>query len=376
MDLTQEQALMVLNGLPHVGPVLLRRLMEAYEGDALAILSSEKLELKRVKGVGDAVATALLGWEFNFNLAREEATLAKKGARFITQYSEDYPELLREIYDAPIGLYWQGGYVVDRPCVAIVGTRKSTLYGMSVARKFAEQLSKLGFCIVSGMARGTDTAAHEGALLAGGKTIAVCGCGLDIVYPPENLDLFRSIVAKGAVVSEFPYGRRADKQTFPMRNRIVAGMCEAVIVIESGVAGGSMITARFAGEQGRTVMAVPGRIDQNSAAGCHQLIRDGAIMVTSVDDILEELRYQRPEPMEFDFGDAGESETKASAEAANLSVTELKILEGLRGGGLLSIDALAEGAGLPASDVSATLLGLELRRLVVKRADGCFEAKA
>lgn len=232
-ELSQEQALMVLNGLRKVGPVMLRRLMDEFSGDARAVLCSERKQLMKVPGVGAVAAEELLSWESNFDLEREESKLRRKGTEFITQCSPHYPEPLREIYDAPIGLYWQGGYRIDRPCVAIVGTRKSTLYGMSIARKFSEQLAKLGFCIVSGMARGTDTAAHEGALLAGGKTIAVCGCGLDIVYPPENLDLYRAIVAKGAVVSEFPFGRRADRQTFPMRNRIVAGMCEGVIVIES-----------------------------------------------------------------------------------------------------------------------------------------------
>src|SRR6185312_1117678 len=132
----------------------------------------------------------------------------------------------------------------------------------------------LGFCVVSGLARGIDTAAHEGALSVGGKTAAVLGCGIDIIYPPENLALYRSIEAQGVILSEFPFGRRADRQSFPMRNRVVAGMCEA------------MITARFAGEMGRLLYAVPGRIDQPTSAGCHQLIRDGATLLTSVDDIL------------------------------------------------------------------------------------------
>ncbi|KRP36006.1 MAG: DNA processing protein DprA, partial [Opitutaceae bacterium BACL24 MAG-120322-bin51] len=260
-SLNQRQALLVLNGLPHVGPIMLRHLMDAFGGDAVAVLAGKHAKLLGVKGVGPKAADTLVHWADRFDLAKEVAQMRQTGTRFFIQEDEKFPELLREMYDPPIGLYWQGEYIVDRPCVAIVGTRRSTLYGRSVTKRFASELARLGFCIVSGMASGTDTAAHEGALEAGGKTVAVFGCGLDTIYPPENKDLYKKIVAHGAVASEFPFGRGADRQTFPMRNRVVAGMCQGVIVIESAVSGGSMITARFAGEQGRTLMAVPGRID-------------------------------------------------------------------------------------------------------------------
>ena len=369
-NLTQRQALLVLNGLQGVGPVMLRRLMDAFEGDAVAVLSGRRAQLLGVQGVGEKVVDSLVTWERLFNLPKEEAAMAKKGTRFLTQEDEAFPPLLRETYDPPIGLYWQGDYTVDRPCIAIVGTRRATLYGRSVAKKFAAELSRLGFCIVSGMARGTDTAAHEGALEAGGKTVAVFGCGLDIIYPPENIDLYKQIAAHGAVASEFPFGRRADRQTFPMRNRVVAGMCEATVVIESDAAGGSMITARFAGEQGRQLMAVPGRIDQASSAGCHQLIRDGAIMVTSVDDILEELRYARPQEQELDLagGDAPQG-------GPALSEVEEAIFNCFEGGEIVGPDAIAERLSRPIAEVSGVLMGLELKRVIAKRADGRFEAR-
>jgi len=373
VELDRRQAMLVLNALPHVGPVFLRRLLEAFNGDPVAVLSGPRAKLTSIKGIGDKAADTLLNWPRHFDLAKEEASMAKKGTRFVTPDDEAYPPMLRETYDPPIGLYHQGGYRVDRPCVAIVGTRRATLYGHNVAKRFAGELAKLGFCIVSGMARGTDTAAHEGALEAGGKTVAVFGCGLDIIYPPENIDLYKHIVAEGAVLSEFPFGRRADRQTFPMRNRVVAGMCEGVIVVESDVAGGSMITARFAGEQGRMVMAVPGRIDQASSAGCHQLIRDGAIMVTSVDDVLEELRYRRPEVRELDFG--GEEASGTGAPGPELTEDEQAVLGCFAGGELLTPDALAERLERPFSEVAAILMGLELKRAVVKRADGRFEAR-
>jgi DNA processing protein len=367
--LTQRQALLALNGMQHVGPVMLRRLMDAFDGDAVAILAGNRSRLLSVKGVGEKVVDALIHWDQRFDLQKEIEKLTKSHTRFFTQEETEYPEMLRELYDSPIGLYWQGEYVVDRPCVAIVGTRRATLYGRSVAKRFASELARMGFCIVSGMARGTDSAAHEGALEVGGKTVAVFGCGLDIIYPPENLDLYKRIVAEGAVASEFPFGRRADRQTFPMRNRVVSGMSEAVIVIESDASGGSMITARFAGEQGRQLMVVPGRIDQASSAGCHQLLRDGATLVTSVDDILEELRYARPQEQELDFGDSKQTVS------VSLSEIEQSVLNCFEGGEIVSSDALMERLSVSSAEVSAALMGLELKRQVVKRADGRFEAK-
>ena len=360
--------MLVLNGLPKVGPVLLRRLMDRFEGDAEAVLTADREALLGVKGLGNACAEVISGWREHFDLGREIARMDSHQVRFVPQHNSDYPEMLKEIYDPPIGLYWKGNYVVDRPCVAIVGTRRATLYGRNVTKRFAAELSRLGFCIVSGMARGTDSAAHEGALEAGGKTVAVLGCGLDIVYPPENLELYQQISKDGAVLSEFPFGRRADRQTFPMRNRVVAGMCEAVIVVESDSAGGSMITARFAGEQGRQVMAVPGRIDQGSSAGCHQLIRDGATMVTCVDDILEELRYRRPEAMELPL------DLDKPSVGPSLSEPEARLVRLFEGGESLSPDAICVQLGLGSAEVSAILMGLELKRCVVKRADGRFES--
>ena len=371
-QLSQRQALLALNALPHVGPVTLRRLMDAFNRDAVAVLSAPRAQLLEVGGIGKKAANTLIDWADRFDLAKEVTQMRRTGTRFFIQEDVKYPELLREIYDPPIGLYWQGEYIVDRPCVAIVGTRRATLYGRRVAKKFAAELARLGFCVVSGMASGIDTAAHEGALEVGGKTVAVFGCGLDAIYPSENMDLYQKIVAHGAVVSEFPFGRRADRQTFPMRNRVVAGICQGVVVVESAASGGSMITARFAGEQGRTLMAVPGRIDQASSVGCHQLIRDGAIMVTSVDDILEELRYQRTQfPGE-------ESQLNLGGEdAAQLQVSEAEqaVLDCFAGGEFGLLDDIAERLGKPIAELSGILMSLELKRLIVKRADGRFEAK-
>lgn len=364
MNLSRNDALIILNGLPHVGPVMLRHLMDEFAEDPVDLLSCERSKLLSVKGVGGKAADVLIDWPKYFDLEKEKQKMAISGIRFVARWDADYPDSLKELYDPPIGLYWKGEYLVDRPCIAIVGTRRATLYGRKVAKRFGSELARMGFCVVSGMARGTDTAAHEGALEVGGPTIAVFGCGMDIIYPPENLELSREITGKGALLSEFPFGRRADRQTFPMRNRVVAGLCEAVIVIESAAAGGSMITARFAGEQGRQVMALPGRIDQESSAGCHQLIRDGATMITSVEDVLEELRYRSSEQIEASFEPA----------APELDERETVLIGLFAGGEALSPDQISERLQWPYPEVAALLMGMEIKRLVSKRADGGYEA--
>jgi DNA processing protein len=221
------------------------------------------------------------------------------------------------------------------------------------------------------LARGIDTVAHEGALEAGGPTIAVLGTGIDTIYPAENLDLYRKIEANGAVMSEFPFGRRADRQSFAMRNRIVAGMSAGVIVIESDVAGGSMITARFAGEQGRLLFAVPGRIDQSTSAGCHQLIRDGATLVTCVDDILSEFSYLdglRPAPI-----GRKEVEGEVADPAPLMNPVETEVFACFKGGAELSADEIMALTGRSAAEVSTTLMMLELQRRIARRLDGRFE---
>ena len=371
-SLTAQEALLVLNALPNVGPITTNRLLEALEGDPRAIFSAPARRLESVKGVGPVISGTIAAWREHFDLEREKARMVESRVTFITPGDKGYPALLKEISDPPIGLYRKGNYEFEQRCVAIVGSRRTTLYGQSVAKKFGAELARLGFCIVSGLARGIDTAAHEGALSVGGKTAAVMGCGIDIVYPPENLSLYRNIEEQGAILSEFPFGRRADRQSFPMRNRVVAGMCEATVVVETDVNGGSMITARFAGEQGRLIFAVPGRIDQASSQGCHQLIRDGATLVTSVDDILNELSYLdglRPLPIPEKEGE------QRLRPGLGLSEAEAAVLEQFHGGEMPVLDQLSQRTGLSIPELSATLTLLELKHLVVKRADGLFEAK-
>lgn len=360
---------MILNALPHIGPITLNRLLESFENDPVAILRASPAKLSAVKGVGRVMVETIRDWSRLWNLEKEEQQLAKAKVSFVTCQDPEYPANLKEIYDPPIGLYRQGDYNISGPSVAIVGSRRTTLYGQSMARKLASELARAGFCIVSGLARGIDTFAHQGALEAGGRTVAVLGCGLDIIYPPENLDLFRQLASEGAIYSEFPFGRRADRQSFPMRNRIVAGLSDAVVVVESDVSGGSMITARFAGEQGRVLLAVPGRVDQASSAGCHQLIRDGAILCRGVDDVLEELNYLQGMRQTAVPTVAGES-----SRLAELSEEEATIMNHLENGESLSLDQLGSVMAKAPHELSPILMMLELKRLVVKKIDGRFEA--
>ena len=370
-ELTEQQALLVLNALPNIGPITTNRLIETLGGDPRRIFSSSAKTLQSVRGVGPVIADSILGWENLFDLEREESRLAKAGAEFVTARNPRYPSALREIHDPPIGLYQKGSYRWNRPGVAIVGSRRTTLYGQTVARQLAGDLARAGFCVVSGLARGIDTAAHEGALEAGGATAAVLGTGIDLVYPPENIDLYRRVEAGGAIVSEFPFGRRADRQSFAMRNRIVSGLCAAIVVVESDVDGGSMITAKFAGEQGRIVFAVPGRIDQPTSAGCHQLIRDGAILCTGIDDILAELQSLPGLHPAARIG----SGAAAAKPVPELTEAEAKVHAVFAGGEILGLEALGEKTGLAYAELAPALMMLELKKLVSKRIDGTYEAR-
>lgn len=359
---------MILNALPNVGPIAFKRLMAHFDSNPSRIFEANKIELMKVEGIGNGLSEIIANWQNYFNLENEFKYLEKYQARFVPCQSKQYPTLLKEIYDPPIGLYCLGDYNPGSKTIAIVGSRRSTLYGLKIARQLAIELARLGFCIVSGMARGADSAAHEGALSVGGKTVAVLGCGLDIIYPPENKNLYNQIRESGAVISEFPFGKQADKTTFPRRNRIVSGMAQAIIVVETSSNGGSMITARMAGEQGRQIFAVPGRIDQPSSKGCHELILDGATLCTGIDIILEELNYLSQLNLPI------QQELKAlNITPAGLSEIEAKVFTALQARISATIDTLCSCTQEPSQKITSTLLMLELKKLAIKRGDGYYE---
>ena len=300
VELTEKQAFLALNALPGIGSIGLNRLLDGFDRDPRAVFSADRRRLDAVLGGRPAVIAEIRDWLSHFDPSKEEDRMNRSGVAFLTATEPGYPVLLREIGDPPIGLYRKGSYVFDNPCVAVVGSRRATVYGQSIAKRLGAELAARGFCVVSGLARGVDTSAHEGALSVGGRTAAVLGTGIDIVIPPENLALYRRIAETGAVLSEFPFGRTADGDSFAMRSRVISGICEAVIVVESDLRGGAMATARFSGAHGRLLFSVPGRIDQSTSGGCNQLIRDGATLLTRVEDVLDEIQYLgglRPAPL-------------------------------------------------------------------------------
>ena len=278
-----------LNLMPSLGPVRIRKLLQHF-GNAEYACKAHPDELAEIEGFSSALVERINQERDKINLDKTWEYIIKKGYACVTWEDEDYPLLLQEIYDPPPIIYYYGDIeIVSGCCLAIVGSRRHTLYGREIAYKFAAELSNYGLTIVSGMARGIDTWAHKGALEAGGQTVAVLGCGLDICYPPENRAIRDKIRACGVVISEFPPGSKPLPQNFPRRNRIISGLSQGTVVVEAGEKSGALITADFALEQGREVFAVPGSIASPYSKGCHRLLKEGAKLVEKVEDIIEEL---------------------------------------------------------------------------------------
>jgi DNA processing protein len=306
-----------------------------------------------VKGVGADAAKSLREWESQVDLGGELALVRDAGARVLTPASSDYPALLREIHDPPTVLYILGDILErDRHAIGVIGTRKPSHYATDCAKKLSYQLAYAGVTVVSGLARGVDTAAHQAALAAKGRTIGVLGSGLLEFYPPENRTLAEKIATSGAVVTEFSMRVKADRQTFPMRNRIISGCSFGVLVVEAGANSGALISANQAGEQGRSIYAVPGRIDNPNAIGSNRLIQQGAKLVTSAADILDDMGILFAEKPQL-----------VPARAPELSGAEQTVHTALQDDET-HIDVLIERTGLPSHTVSSTLFALELKKLV------------
>jgi DNA processing protein len=352
------EALIALNLIEHVGPVRARLLLEHF-GDAPQILAASKSALLRVRNIGDETAEAIANWEKTIDLAGELKRISDFGSHVLIQSDENYPAVLREIYDPPLVLYVKGELTAkDKNAVAMVGSRSTTHYGIETARKLAYQLAYVGVTVVSGGARGIDTAAHQGALAAKGRTVCVLGTGVNIVFPPENKDLFERIAANGAVITQFPFNRNGDKQSFAIRNRIIAGMALGTVVVEADLHSGALITSNFATEYGRQVFAVPGRIDSPRSKGCHDLIKKGAKLCEGAEDILSEFEYLFP----------GSNRPPSPGEtgvlpALELSSNEQKVYDALDEEER-SIDEVIRKSGLPSSAVSVALLSLEMKRVI------------
>ncbi len=351
---TTREAYIALNMMQGVGPVSVRTLAEAL-GSPEAILTAGRDALLAVRGVSGEIINRIVDQRERLDAAQEEQRAGIAGARLVTPVDAEYPARLKTIYDPPLALYIKGTLQArDEQGVAIVGSRRTTHYGLETAERLAGELARSGVTVISGLARGIDTAAHQGALKAGGRTLGVLGGGLDCLFPPDNADLAERMAGQGAVISEYPFGRQPDKTTFPVRNRIVSGLSQGVVVVEADVASGAMITARQAMEQNRTVFAVPGRIDAAGSRGPNRLIKDGARLVESVDDILQEFEMLIPRP----------ARGTGAAAGPRLTAEESALVALLKDDGEMEIDQLILASGRAAADISVMLLGLEMKRAV------------
>ena len=351
---------------PGVGTILFKRLLDRFNTPEAVFRASVK-DLLQIEGLGEKVAGEIKKGPPE-NKVQKELQLVKEVSGFLlTLRDEGYPKRLKEIHDPPPVLYVRGTLRgEDDLAVSIVGSRKTSPYGRVLAERMSRELVRHGITIVSGMARGIDSVAHWGAISEGGRTIAVLGCGIDVIYPPENRTLFGKIIERGAVVSEFPMGSLPEGGHFPKRNRIISGLSLGVVVIQASGGSGSLITAGFALEQGREVFAVPANVGAEGGRGTNQLIKDGAKLVESSEDILEEIlpqwsrekdRVEREEPPGPVF-----------------SQDEKKVLE-LLGDVPLHIDAIIRESGFEAGKISSLLLDLELKGLIAQWRGKCFSKK-
>ncbi|MEX0586804.1 MAG: DNA-processing protein DprA [Pirellulales bacterium] len=342
---------------PGVGPATFRALVERF-GSPAAVFDAPTADVRSVPGVGPKTARSLATAREEIDPEAELALCRTSGIQVVPRGSSEYPRLLETIYDPPSVLFMRGSILpTDALAVAVVGSRHATRYGLQQAERLAAGLSRAGLTIVSGLARGIDAAAHRGALAAGGRTLAVLGSGLLEIYPPEHAELADEVAAHGALVSELPPKTPPVGAVFPQRNRIITGLSLGVVVVEASDRSGALISARHAMDQGREVFAVPGRIDSRMSRGCHALIRDGAKLVESVDDILEELG-PLPESGRTD----GRDEIRHAAEL-QLNDVERAVLAAVELDPT-PIDSIVARAGVAIHQVLATVSILEMRRLV------------
>jgi DNA processing protein len=370
---------LALHLLPNIGPLTARRALELH-GDPLEVaFRIPGSAWRALPGVDDAIVDGILSVRKTL-MRRVEAewqAAVQADARIVAREDADYPALLALLPDAPLVLYLRGTVAPTRVRVAMVGSRRATAYGRDTARRLAGGLARSGVEVVSGGARGIDTYSHRGALEANGSTLAVLGCGLAHIYPPENGELFERIERSGGIVSEFPIGMAPLPENFPRRNRLIAGLSAATVVVEATGKSGSLITAGFALEQGREVMAVPGPVDSEQSRGCHRLIQQGAKRVQSADEVLEELSpmyrnallpsLANEPPRSGGSQDSGELETLGQDERAVLS-----LFDDPRP---VHVDALADVAPLGVARLQAALFGLALKGRIDPMAGGYYVAR-
>ncbi|MBN1914194.1 MAG: DNA-processing protein DprA [Candidatus Omnitrophica bacterium] len=354
--MTELEALVALNMAGDIGSVRLKKLLDFF-GKPQNIFSASHEKLTQVSDITEKIAEQIRDLKEE-EVSREITQAERSGLAIITQDHEDYPNNLRNIFDPPIVLYVKGKLKEsDRLAIAVVGSRRASFYGLSQAEKFACGLSAQGFTIISGLARGVDTAAHRGALKTpGARTISVIGSGFNHIYPPENRKLAEEVSNTGAVISEFPLDYPPLPRNFPRRNRIISGLSLGVLVVEAARNSGALITADFALEQGREVFALPGEVGMNTSWGTNGLIKQGAKLVTSIEDILEEFNLYAPAPR------LPESMLKGFAEE-NLSPEESLVYDFISREPVL-LDELIEKTDFGIAQASDIILKLQMKKLI------------
>lgn len=350
-----------LSSIEGLSPIKRKELLDIYKHPEVIYHMSEA-QLKASHILTDKNIAEMFDREKRDRVKNIYALMIKHNIKMININDTDYPKNLKQIYDYPIVLYYKGSFVISDMSIAIVGSRKTTGYGAYTAKRLSYDLTIKGVQIVSGLARGIDSVAHEGCLNAGGKTVAVLGCGLDSIYPPENIKLFEDIITSdGLAISEYPPGMPPLQHNFPARNRIISGISSGVVVVEAAKRSGSLITASYALEQGREVFAVPGNIDSAYSRGTNQLIKDGAKMVICAQDVLEE----------FDYNDKGEPHTDFNL-FRGLCTEEIKIVK-LILNGIRHIDEIIKESNISAKDANNTLFMLEMKGVVTQYPGKIFE---
>ena len=356
-----------LNMTPGVGPRVATKLLEAF-GSPENVFHARRSQLESLR-IRPETIESLISRELETRAAVELDRVKKLGGDILILDDGSYPETLREIADPPITLYVRGAWeaCLTLPCVAIIGSRLCSTYGMNAAEMIARDLASRGICVISGLARGIDTASHRGAMLGAGKTVAVLGTGIDGAYPKENLRLINEILESGgAVVSQFPLGTPPLKDNFPYRNRIISGLSLAVLIVEASERSGSLITARLAMEQNREVMAVPGNITSANSFGTNYLIKSGAKLVQQWQDVVSELPSEiaasiLPPKIEEATEDGAASNKNVPP---GLDVNELKVWSLLASDRHVHIDDLLESSGLSFGDLNTALVALDIRDLI------------
>jgi DNA processing protein len=376
--MNDREACIILNLLSGIGAVRFNALCDRF-GSPSGIFNASYNSLIKTSGVGESLADKIVHWQKNADLGKELNLIKKAGVEIITICDGNFPYQLKEIPDPPLCLYVRGEFdPILNNSIAVVGSRRITGYGREMAEFLVSGLVYSGWTVISGLAYGIDAVAHQTAVDANGTTIAVLGGGLARMHPQDHTVLARNIIEKGgAVISEFPMEMFPTRKTFPMRNRIISGLCSGVVVIEAGVKSGSLITANFALEQGRLVFAVPGRANSPQSKGCNKLIKDGAVLTENVDDIINEFEFLPgiSNTKSNNYGESEENAESLSLENLNLSPDEYKVAASVELEEK-NVDKISEETKIPVEKILVVLLKLEMKKIIKQLPGKRFKLKS